>query len=181
MKAKYYIIMFLLCSCFVIISCNSDEEQTPDVNLNSYIIGTWHSYRMTAYGNGQEISVDITQNNEYSVSYAELIFDSHGNVTSSAWMTNPDGTSKWVNEVDSYTIIGNTVEIKENKRDDTTESGWNTGMEFQTNTGSSIMTRASADDEVITLMFDQRNKSLYVRFNQTVNGINVVGNLYFKK
>lgn len=173
--------MFLLCSCFVNTSCNSDDEQTSNVNLNSYIIGTWHSYRMTAYGNGQEMSVDITPNNEYSVSYAELMFDTHGNVTSSAWMTNPDGTSKWVSEVDSYTVIGNTVEINESKSDDTTESEWNTSMKFQTNTTASFITRASADDKVITLMFDQTNRSLCIRFNQTVNGVNVIGNLYFKK
>lgn len=180
MKTKFFTLALLLCSCFAIISCNGDDEQAPDINLNTYIIGTWHSYRMTAYGNGREVSVDITKNNEYSVSYAELTFDTHGNVTQSAWMNNPDGTSKWVSEVGSYTVIGNTVEIQESKSEGNTESGWNNGMEFQTTPGN-YGTRASANDEVITLMFNQQNKNLYVRFNQMVNGINVTGNLYFRK
>ena len=155
------------------------ERYTDKVRLNEYILGSWHSYRATVYGNGIEKTVDITNNNEYSAAYIEMTFKENGIVSTSVWQANPDGSTKWISGEDAYLINGKAVEIRE--IENKAENGWNDGLSFETPAGSSTFTRAGYDDEVMTMIFEPSNRTLFLRLTQTVNGINVVMNIYFKK
>lgn len=180
MKSFWYYVLFymILTVCIVAIaSCGKDDDNASDVDLKSYIVGSWHSYRMTAYGNGQEVSADITKNNEYSVSYLEMNFSSDNRVAISGWDVNEDGTSKWITEYGTYSIEGNVVHVRESVF--STDTEWNDEMEFKSS--FSRLTRSGNDDEVISFVFEPSMMSLYVRYTMVVNGVNVVGYLYFRK
>ena len=71
MKRLLFVMVLAVCAV-VLVSCGKDDYIAPDVDLKSYIIGTWHSYKITAYANGQYKSADITKINEYSAAYMEM-------------------------------------------------------------------------------------------------------------
>lgn len=176
MKRFLFLIMMTV-SLVVFSSCGKDDDTAQDVDLKSYIVGTWHSYRMTAFGNGKQVSADITKNNEYSALYVEMNFSSNGTIIISGWQQNADGTSQWITENGTYTIDGHIVHVRENNVSVYTE--WNDGMTFNSSIGG--MTRIGSDAEVISFVFEPSSRSLYIRFTQMVGGINVVGDLYLRK
>ena len=178
---KKYLLLVIMAVCAVAFSsCGKDDEVNPDVDLKSYIIGTWHSYRMTAYANGQYKSADITRYNEYSAAYIEMVFNADGGMALSAWQTNADGTSRWVTEYSGYTIVGNTVHISDSyvSGDNAEYAGWNKGLSFDSSIGG---TTRSEDDDTVSLVFDPAVMSLYIRVSAVINGVNMVGDLYLKK
>lgn len=176
MKRFLFLIMMAV-SLVVFSSCGKDDDTNQDVDLKSYIVGTWHSYRMTAFGNGKQVSADVTKNNEYSAAYMEMNFSSNGTVIISGWQQNGDGTSRWITENGTYSIDGHIVHVRENNVSVDTE--WNDGMTF--NPSIAGMTRSGSDAEVISFVFEPSSRSLYIRFTQMVGGINVVGDLYLRK
>ena len=176
MKKLLFVMVLDVCAV-VFVSCGKDDYIAPDVDLKSYIIGTWHSYKMTAYANGQYKSADITKNNEYSAAYMEMNFSSDNRVAISGWDVNEDGTSKWITEYGTYSIEGNVVHVRESVF--STDTEWNDEMEFKSS--FSRLTRSGNDDEVISFVFEPSMMSLYVRYTMVVNGVNVVGDLYFRK
>ena len=176
MKRLLFVMVLTVCAV-VLVSCGKDDDITPDVDLKSYIIGTWHSYKMTAYANGQYKSADITKNNEYSAAYMEMDFSSYNRVAISGWMVNGDGTSRWITENGIYSIEGNTVHVRENVAGVDTE--WNEGLSFEPSVGG--LTRSGDNDEVVSFVFEPSLMSLYVRYSTVVNGMNVIGDLYLRK
>lgn len=176
MKRLLFVMVLTVCAV-VLVSCGKDDDITPDVDLKSYIIGTWHSYKMTAYANGQYKSADITKNNEYSAAYMEMDFSSDNRVAISGWMVNGDGTSRWITENGVYSIEENTVHVRENVAGVDTE--WNDGLSFEPSDGG--LTRSGDNDEVVSFVFEPSLMSLYVRYSTVVNGMNVIGDLYLRK
>lgn len=179
MKKGFYILLMGLV-LLTAMSCGKDDTDTVPVPLEKYILGTWHSYKMDAYANGQKAEVDITKNNEYSSVYIEMTFRDDNIVDMGYWLPNDDGTSRWTTESDYYYIHNNIVQICE-QLDNDSENGWDNGLSFETTAGGSFLTRGSSDSETVTMMYDNASKSLYVRYSTVVNGANVVGNLYFRK
>ena len=171
MKKGFHILLMGLV-LLTAMSCGKDDTDTVPVPLERYILGTWHSYKMDAYANGQKAEIDITKNNEYSSVYIEMTFRDDNIVDMGYWLPNDDGTSRWTTESDDYYIHNNIVQICE-QLDNDSEDGWNNDLSFETTAG--------ADSETVTMMFDNASKNLYVRISTTTNGTNVVSNLYFRK
>lgn len=165
MKRLLFVMALAVCAV-VLVSCGKDDDIAPDVDLKSYIIGTWHSYKITAYANGQYKSADITKNNEYSAAYMEMDFSSDNRVAISGWMVNG-----------VYSIEGNTVHVRENVAGVDTE--WNDGLSFEPSVGG--LTRSGDNGEVVSFVFEPSLMSLYVRYSTVVNGMNVIGDLYLRK
>lgn len=173
MKKGFYILLMGLV-LLTAMSCGKDDTDTVPVPLERYILGTWYSYKMDAYANGQKAEIDITKNNEYSSVYIEMTFRDDNIVDMGYWLPNDDGTSRWTTESDDYYIHNTIVQICE-QLDNDSEDGWNNDLSFETTAGG------SSDSETVTMMLDNASKNLYVRISTTTNGTNVVANLYFRK
>ena len=173
MKRLLFVMVLAVCAV-VLVSCGKDDYIAPDVDLKSYIIGTWHSYKITAYANGQYKSADITKINEYSAAYMEMNFSSDNRVAISGWMVNGDGTSRWITENGVYSIEENTVHVRENVAGDGAD-----GLSFEPSVGG--LTRSGDNGEVVSFVFEPSLMSLYVRYSTVVNGMNVIGDLYLRK
>ena len=177
MKRFVFFMVMALLGAVGFASCNGNDEDYADVDLSTYILGSWHSYKLTVYGGGESVTADITKNNEYSVSYLEMNFLEDGKVITSGWLTNNDGTSQWASDTDSYKVVENTVKIMEYTGGVDTE--WNNGISFNSSLGDA--TRSGESSEIVSLVFDPTSRDLYVRVSQKINGIDVVGYLYLKK
>lgn len=177
---KKYLLLVIMAVCAVTFSsCGKDDEDITPVVLENYILGTWHSYKMDAYANGQSKVAEVTKNNELSAAYIEMVFHDDKTVDMGCWLPNADGTSKWMVETDVYYIHNNVVQICEKVETDN-DNDYNSELSFNSTVGG-FTTRSQDDPETVTLMFDQSTKDLYVRYSGYVNGMNIVGNLYFKK
>ena len=167
----------------IISGCNNDNDETyENVDLRTYIIGTWHSYRATAYGNGQERTVDITKNNEYSSMYIEAVFRADGTATVYSWQPDNNNVSRWIAEEGIYTVNGNSVELRKKPNEqNTNDRNNNQGITFNVADGSGT-TRANVNDDILPLMFDQTNRNLFIRITGTNQyGIDFVTNIYMRK
>lgn len=149
--------------------CEQDDAVTSE-DLKTYVIGTWRSHHVTVYTtDGRENKVNITKNNAYSSLYVEMTFQEDGKVISEYWQQNSNGSSSWKRDVDSYTINGDNVIIKEDADNDLT---------FNTNLGGGS-TRSSVNELALTI--DRSNGMLYTRVSENVHGVQITANLYFKK
>ena len=96
------------------VSCSSDDEE--EVDLNSYIVGTWHSYKVT-YNyedyEGETITQEVTKTGDFSSAYYEMIFKQDGTMTLFYWRLNNSGTSSWEQAPGKYIIKGDIVSIYE--------------------------------------------------------------------
>ena len=101
------IIVMLLC-VFTYSSCG-DNDDTP-INLNT-ILGTWHSYKMIGYAQGEKVSMDISKTGNGSEAYIEITFYNNGQYIGHAWETDENGVSRWSEEKGTYTIKDNIVTI----------------------------------------------------------------------
>ena len=133
-----------------LVACSSDDDDP--VLLESYIIGTWHTYRATGYGNGQSVEIEITKTGEYSAAYEEGTFEKGNKVTIRSWVPDKNGITHWTETPCTYTIKGDIVTIK----DPNGESG--------------------------DLVFDAKEKTLLLKSTTVNSyGIKVYLNIYFKK
>ncbi len=92
------------------VSCGGDDVDET-INVNSYIIGTWRSFKATGYAQGESVTLDISKNGEYSSAYLELVFNSDGTVIGSNWQQDSSGVSRWVSEKGNYIVNGNMVDV----------------------------------------------------------------------
>ena len=95
----------------LMVSCGSDDEE---VELNSYIVGTWHSYKaIYNYYNyeGEIITQEVTKTGDFSSAYYEMIFKKDGTMTLFYWRLNNSGASSWEQAPGKYIIKGDTVSI----------------------------------------------------------------------
>ncbi len=91
------------------VACSGDDDP---VSIDSYLIGTWHTFKATAYGNGQNVDIEITKTGEYSASYSEVTFEKDGNAIMRGWVTDENGLSRWMEESYTYTVNGDIVTVK---------------------------------------------------------------------
>lgn len=174
------LLLVLLTSAFTGCTGN-DDESFEETDLKSYIVGSWHSYRATVYGNNEKIDIDITKDNEYSSVYVEAIFRADGTATLYSWQPDKNNVSRWIAEEGVYTVSGNTVEVRDAPNEQPDENGLNQGIGFNVNTGGGT-TRATTDSDVLSMMFDQKSRFLFVRASGTNEyGIDFVVNIYFRK
>lgn len=149
--------------------CEQDYAVTSE-DLKTYVIGTWRSHHVTVYTtDGRENIVNVTKNNAYSNLYVEMTFQKDGKMISEYWQQNSDGSSSWKRDVDSYTINGDNIVIKEDA---------NNGLTFNIDFGGSS-TRSSVNELALTI--DRSNGMLYTRVSENVHGVQITANLYFKK
>lgn len=178
MKKIYSILMMmtLLLTTAVLTGCSSDDEQPSSVELQSFVIGKWKSHHLTAYTtDGKEVSQEITKNNAFSSVYCELTFQRDGKVISEGWKQNIDGSSTWMEDIDTYTVSGDFVFVKVGQ----IQNGWNEGLSFNIPIDGNAMTRAN--NTTITLSLDRKNNMLFLRETESVHGVQMTANLYFIK
>ena len=151
MKAMKYrsILMLMVAMLPAIVSCGSDDEEPADIN--SYIIGYWHSSYFESFANGQSAKGDIDKTGAASSAYFEFTFNSDGKVKMGGWQTDSSGLSKWMEEEGSYTILGNIVRITD------------------------------AEGQTADLLFDGNQRTLCLHVVGTWEGMQVTVNVYLRK
>lgn len=95
-------------AAFSFSSCKSDDEEVP---LESYIKGSWHSYKGVAKVAGKSETVDISKSGTYYFAYAEMDFHDGGQAIYHGYDLDSNGVPKWVVENVSYVTEGNTVTV----------------------------------------------------------------------
>lgn len=132
-------------------ACSSSDDDDP-VLLESYIIGTWHTYKASGYGNSQSVEIDITKTGEYSAAYEEVVFEKGNKVTIKSWVLDKNGITHWTETPCTYTVKGDIVTIT----DPNGESG--------------------------DLVFDAKEKTLLLKSTIVNSyGIQIFMNIYFRK
>lgn len=115
-----FMLMALMIAAFA--SCSKDDDN-EDFNLNTYIVGTWHSYKITVYVqggqySGQSVDAEISKTGQYSESYVELTFKEGGQARMGAYKKNDNGVMNWYEENGTYYISGDVVTITDNNGED---------------------------------------------------------------
>lgn len=133
------------------VSCSSDDDNDNYSTLDSYIIGTWHSFKGTVYAEGQSKTFDIDKTGEFSSAYFEFDFRDSGTVYVRCWKQDTNGLSQWIEEVCSYYAVNDIVNV--------TDSG----------------------GETMSMAFDIKDKSLCIRIVTMINGTQVTTNVFLRK
>ena len=137
--------------------CSKDDDNSGDVsNLNSYIIGTWRTYKCTIYVqggeyNGQSADINISKTGQYSDFYRECTFQEAWQIKMAGFKQDENGASRWYEEYGNYSINGDIVTIRDNKGD--------------------------PDD----LVFNEKDKTLCFQMTKTEDGVPYKVILYMKK
>ena len=108
---KYISVLFLFSLCLFgtsFVSCSDDDSP---VDFESYLLGTWHSFKGIVYYDGDKYAVDINKTGEFSSSYMEFTFKQGGTGIGRVWVQDDNGMTRWIEEGISYHISGNTVNI----------------------------------------------------------------------
>ncbi len=110
MKNTLSILSLLIISIFAasLISCSDNDSP---VDFESYLIGTWRTYKGVVYYDGEKFTTDITKTGEYSGSYMEFTFKQGGTGIGRIWQKDDNGATRWIEEGINYTVSGNTVTI----------------------------------------------------------------------
>ncbi len=102
-------LMALMMPLLVFNACGDDDE---DVELDTYIVGKWKTYKLKVSLNDEEKTFDITKTGNYSTYYFELDFKSNGIVSVSSYETDKEtNISEWVTEDCQYTLGDGVVNI----------------------------------------------------------------------
>lgn len=99
----------------VFASCSKDDDNA-EVDLNTYIIGSWRSYKGTVYVTGGQYSgtsqdVEISKTGQLSQSYFEFTFQDGGRVRIGAFVRDENGVMNWEEEDGTYRINGDIVTL----------------------------------------------------------------------
>ena len=155
MKRVKVLSMFLLVAMMatVLVGCSKDDD-TP-VDLKSYAIGSWHSYKATVFfldGKyaGESEEVTISKTGEYSEVYWELELYENGNGTLAYFQKDGEGINHWVDGIVSYSVKGDIVTVSDSE--------------------------ASID-----FIFNPGDKTLSVQISKVIEGISTKTILYLKK
>ncbi len=108
-----FMLVALMAATFA--SCSKDDDNA-DFDLNSYIIGSWRSYKGTLSITGGEYSgisqdVEISKTGQFSQSYFEFTFQDGGRVKLGAFQEGDGGVLKWEEEYGTYRINGDVVTL----------------------------------------------------------------------
>ena len=147
-------LFILLLSAPLFCACGDDdnEESIEYVDVSTYILGKWKTYKATANNGQQSMTQSISKDGTLSEAYIEVEFKTGGIASVSAWSVDNNGLSSWETEQGTYTVDGNTVKI------------------------------SSEDGGSFSLTFDQKSKELYLRGYVTDEyGGNISVFIYFKR
>lgn len=119
MKRVKVLSMFLLVAMMatVFVGCSKDDDDTP-VDLKSYAIGSWRSYKVSAQilegehaGETKEAACDKT--GDFAAVYWEMNLYENGNGTFADFEKDGEGIDRWVDGPISYSVKGNVLTIKD--------------------------------------------------------------------
>ena len=131
------------------VACGDNDD--PEVDINSYVIGKWHSSYAEVYNNGQRNSVEINKTGEFASVYIEMSFKKDGTCLLGGWQQDSNGLLKWYEEEGKYSIKGDMVDVTD------------------------------SDGYTISMVFDNKQKTLCIHTITTVNNTQVTVNLYLTK
>lgn len=148
--------MFVALMAATFVSCSKDDDNA-NIDLKSYIIGSWHSYKATVYVTGGQYSgesaeVGISKTGQYSQSYLEFTFQDGGRLRVGAFKKDDNGVMNWYEENGTYHISGD------------------------------VVTLTDADGTSLAIVFDEKDRNLCIQAASTNNeGIPVKTSIYLKK
>lgn len=149
-----FMLVALMAATFA--SCSKDDDNA-DFDLNSYIVGTWHSYKATVYAQGsqyggQSAEVEISKTGQYSQSYFEFTFQDGGRLRMGAFKKDDNGVMNWYEENGTYHVSGD------------------------------VVTLTDADGTSLAIVFDTKDKSLcFQGAGINDSGIPYKASIYIKK
>ena len=156
MKRIKVLSMFLLVAMMatVLVGCSKDDDANFD--LNSYIIGSWHSYKGSVFIMGGQYAgtsntVTVEKTGQYSDWYYEIKFLDANRATFSAYKQDENGVSNWEQEEITYSINGSAVRLKD------------------------------SDGETIDLIFDEKDNSLCLQVSITKDDVPYKVAIYLRK
>lgn len=145
------IMLFMTLSLLLIMACGDDDEVDVINSPDSYIIGTWHSFKGEAFYNGQSTIVSIEKTGAYSSSYMEFKFDKGNKMTGWWWSQDQYNLSHWTEGYGTYIIKNN------------------------------IITITDTEGDSVDLLYNSKDKTLMLRSMSIVNGEYITINIYFEK
>ncbi|MBP5374731.1 MAG: lipocalin family protein [Bacteroidaceae bacterium] len=130
-----FMLVALMAATFA--SCSKDDDDA-NFDLNSYIIGTWHSYKATIYiqggpYSGKSADIEVNKTGQYSQSYVEFTFKDGGQMRMGAFQKDDNGIINWTEENGTYYISGDIITLRDN------------------------------DGETVNIVFDPKNKDLCIQ------------------
>ena len=143
------IILLLLISAMSFCACNDDDDK--NVVLESYIIGSWHSFKAVIHYNGETETVNISKTGEYSAAYFEFDFKNDGTANVRLWSQDEHGMSHWVHGNARYIVRDDEVLIQD------------------------------STNGILSMNFNSKDKTLYIRNSSNSNETYITTYIYFKK
>ena len=143
--------MMLMAMMFPLVtSCGGDDDDEI-LSLESYIIGTWHSYKAVVKANGNSQTVSINKTGENSTSYYECDVKSGGKAVFRAWVADANGILKWAEESCTYRIKGD------------------------------VFTLIDSSGGEVDLVFESSSRNMVLMSSSSYNGTPYTVNIYFTK
>ena len=90
-------------------ACSNDDDEV--ININSYLKGKWHTYKVVVSAQNQAVDIDVTKTGMYSQFYYEMVFRDGNKVDMSYYKVDDNTTSRWMTETNSYSINGDIVTV----------------------------------------------------------------------
>lgn len=121
MKRIKVLSMFLLVAMMatVFVGCSKDDDDTP-VDLKSYAVGSWRSYKVSALkldgeraGETKEATVDKT--GDFADFYWEMNLYENGNGIFYEFEKDGEGIDRWVDIPVTYSVKGNVLTVKDSE------------------------------------------------------------------
>lgn len=102
------LIVMLTAVCFN--SCG-DDDVNDVIESNDFVLGTWRSYKVVGYVQGEKAELSVSKNGENSAAYIELTFEKNGTVVGYSWKQDENGVSSWTKETGNYTVNNGVVNL----------------------------------------------------------------------
>ena len=106
-------LFILLLSAPLFCACGDDDnEEQPieNVDVSTYILGKWYTYKATANNGQQSMTQSISKEGNLSDAYLEVEFETGGKATFCSWGYEDD-IKTWKTESGTYSVNGNMVII----------------------------------------------------------------------
>ena len=151
---KLYSTLPILATMIAVLSftaCGSEDKDEIVSSPDSYIIGTWRSFKGEVFYNGEKTVLDIDKTGANSGSYMEIKFENGNKVTAWWWAQDNNNISHWTEGNGTYLIKG------------------------------TIITITDTNGDTMDLLYDSKDRTLMLRSTPVVDGIVFTTNIYFKK
>ena len=135
----------------MMVACGSDDKEDIVTSPDSFIIGTWHSFKGEVFSNGESTIVMIDKSGAASGAYMEFKFEKGNKVTGWWWAQDSYNLSHWTEGSGTYIIKSNVVTITD------------------------------VNGDTVDLIYNSNDETLMLRSTPNVNGEYVTTNIYFKK